>query len=118
MTNVQLVQLLIGDTTAVLFTVAEIQGFLTLTAVGGVESVYAAAAAACMSLGTEAVLAHKMEKIGNYTIDRKGMAEMYRKLADSYELKDQETPAVGVFEQSWTAQNAIDIAWNDALRSS
>ena len=113
-----MVQLLIGDTTAALFTVAEIQGFLTLTAVGGVESVYAAAAAACMSLGTEAVLSHKMEKIGNYTIDRKSMSASYLAAAAKFELKDQETPAVGVFEQSWTAQNAIDIAWNDELRSS
>ncbi len=117
MSNVTDVQLMIGDPSAALFTDAQVQSFLNMTASGGVESIFAAAAAACRSLSTSAVLLHKAEKIGNYSLDRKSMSAAYLSLAAEYEKRDQEIPAVGVFEQSWTPQNAVDIVFRDALRS-
>jgi hypothetical protein len=119
-TNVEIVRLLIGDTAAPpsqLFTDAQIQGFLDVTAAGGVENVFLAAAMALRSLSSSAVLLHKAEKIGNYSLDRKSMSAAYLKAAEDYEAKANSVPAVAVAEFSWTPFNAADIIINDALRN-
>lgn len=116
MSNVERVKLLIGDQTNLLFTDAEIQEFLTMSAVGGVENVFAAASVACQSLATSGVLLSKIEKIGNYSISRATLTEKYSKLAKDYKALVDEAPAVGVLEQSWTNANAVRILINDAMR--
>ena len=124
MSNVTDVQLMIGDPATAtppvedgaIFTADQIQAFLTMTASGGVESIFAGAAAACRSLASSAVLLHKAEKIGNYGLDRKGMSDLYRALAKDYDERDQAIPAVGVMEQSWTPHNAFQIVFNNVLR--
>jgi len=120
MTNVESVQLLIGDTAAALFSVAEIQAFLALSAIGGTENVFAASALACRALAVPAVLQHRSEKIGNYSIDRKSMAKAYEDMAAAFD-KMVTTPsapaAVGVIEFAHTDMTARQIVINDAMRS-
>jgi len=38
-------------------------------------------------------------------------------LAKDYDERDHAIPAVGVMEQTWTPQNAIEILLNDAQRN-
>ena len=116
MSNVTDVQLMIGDPAGDLFTDAQIADFLRLSETGGVENVFSAAALACRSLAASGVLLAKVESIGNYSLSRATLVEKYLKLADEYQGRVDEIPAVGVFEQSWTPANAIDIIFNDALR--
>lgn len=119
MSNTTDVQLMIGDTAAALFTAAEIQSFLTMTAIGGAENVYAAAALACRSLAMSAVLLHKAEKIGNYSLDRKSMAQKYEDMAAAFDKMVTAPPApaaVGVIQFAHTDAIARQIVINDAMR--
>ena len=111
---------MIGDVAGALFTAAQIQTFLTLSAVGGTENVYAASALACRSLSVSAVLLHKAEKIGNYTIDRKCMAKKYEDMAADFDKMVVSPPApaaVGVIQYAHTEAIARQIVVNDAMRS-
>ncbi|MBW2308519.1 MAG: hypothetical protein JRG73_16455 [Deltaproteobacteria bacterium] len=120
MTNVELVQLLIGDTAAELFTVAQIQAFLDLSAIGGTENVYAAASVSCRSLAASATLLHKAERIGNYSIDRKSMADAYRNMAAEFDKMVTDPPvptAIGVIQFAHTNAIAQRIVVNDAMRN-
>ena len=117
MSNTTDVQLMIGDPTAALFTDAQLQTFLTISASGGTENVHAAAALACRSLSTSAVLLAKAERMGNYSLDRKSMAKAYLDLAEKFEAMSTKTAAIGVAEYSLTDATAREIVRNDALRS-
>jgi len=117
MSNTTNVQLMIGDVAAALFTDAQIQSFLTISASGGTENVYKAAALACRSLSASAVLLHKAEKIGNYSLDRKSMAKAYLDLADRFDAMANNIPAVDVIQYAHTDAIARQIVINDAMRS-
>ena len=122
MSNTTDVQLMIGDTAAALFTAAEIQTFLTISEVAGTENVFAASALACRSLAASAVLLDKAEEIGNYNLDRKGLATKYETLADKFDkmITDPATApipaAVGVIQFAHTDDIARQIVVNDAMR--
>jgi len=116
MTNVASVQLLIGDTAASVFTEAQIQAFLDMTASAGTEIVLAAAALACRSMATSAVLLAKAETIDGYSINRTAMAKDYLAMAATFTSELNRAPAVGVAEMSWTGFTLSEIMRNDALR--
>jgi len=115
MSNTTDVQLMIGDPTAALFTDAQIQSFLTISATGGTEDVYAAAALACRSLAMSAVLLHKAERMGNYSLDRKSMSAAYLALADKFETMSTSGGAVNVIQYALTPDIAEQIVINDAM---
>ncbi len=125
MSNITDVQLMIGDPATVtppitdgeLFTADQIQTFLTISAAGGVENVYSGSALALRSLAASGVLLAKVEQIGNYSLSRATLVEKFLKVAQVYEDRINEIPAVGVMEQTWTPQNAIEILLNDAQRN-
>jgi len=112
MTNVEIVSLLIGDTSNALFSTTEIQAFLDLES----DNVYMAASLACHSLATEAARLAKAEKIGNYSIDRKAMSTNYVALAKKYEEMSEDAPAFAIAEQSVSDFALREIVRNAALR--
>ena len=125
MSNVTDVQLMIGDpataiplpiTDGALFTADQIQTFLTISETGGVENVFSGAAMALRSLAASGVLLAKVESIGGYSISRATLVEKFLKVAQIYEDRVNEIPAVGVMEQSWTPHNAFQIVFNNVLR--
>jgi len=116
MSNTTDVQLLIGDVAGDLFTDAQIQSFLTMSASGGTENVYAAAALACRSLAASGALLAKAQRIGQYSIDRKSISAAYLAMAHTYDDAVNSVPAVGVIEMSWTDTIADSIVSNNAMR--
>lgn len=114
MTDVEYVQLLIGDTGAVIFTVVEVAEFLSRNG----NDVYLAAADACFAIAMDAKLLDKAEEIGNYMLDRKGIIKSLHDMAKQFRDAAAGTPAVGFYEQAHTDLTAREIIDKEAMRNS
>lgn len=112
MTDAEYVQLLIGDTGAVIFTAVQIAEFLSRN--GG--DIYLATSDACFAIAMDSKLLDKMERIGNYTLDRKGIIKNLHDMAKQFRDAAASAPAYGFFEQSHGAMIARDIIHREALR--
>jgi len=115
MTDVEYVQLLIGDTGAVIFTVVEVAEFLSRNG----SDIYLAAADACFAIAMDSKLLDKKEVIGNYELDRKGivkemhaMAKQFREVSATLAA----APAYSFFEQAHSDLSARDIVEREAMR--
>jgi len=112
MTDVEYVQLLIGDTGAVIFTVVHIAEFLSRNG----DDVYLAAADACFAIAMDSKLLDKAERMGNYSLDRKGIVKNMHDMAKQYRETATSTPAYGFFEQAHTDMTAREIIDKEAMR--
>jgi len=68
-------------------------------------------------LAASATLIAKMERIGNYELDRRGMTKHYRDLAKHYQEYVDATPAVGIVEIPYSDFQAAEIIHNDRVRT-
>lgn len=114
MTDAEYVQLLIGDTTATVFTAAQIAEFLSRNG----DDINLACADACFAIAMSARLLDKMEKIGAYTLDRKGLIKELHAMAKQFREAAESTPAHGYYEQAHTALSAREIISKEAMRDS
>jgi len=89
MTDVEQVQLLIGDTGAVQYTVAEIGAFLTLAA----NDIFMAAAYALKAWAASIAGVADSEKIGDYSYSNKSVANKLA-VAENYIKMSTTTPAM------------------------
>lgn len=114
-TNVGKVRLLIRDTdqTKALFQDEELQFFLDQNS----ANLLLAAADALESLASNAALLHKLEEIGDYRFDSKGMSAALLKMAARYREKVEQEPAFAVAEQTLSVFNEAEILWNEALKT-
>ena len=112
MTDVEYVQLLIGDTGAVIFTVAHIAEFLSRNG----SDIYLAAADACFAIAMDSKLLDKKEVIGNYELDRKGIVKEMHAMAKQFREVSTNAPAYGFFEQAHSDLSARDIVEREAMR--
>ena len=103
-TNVEQVQLLIGDTSATQFTVAQIQIFLDMSA----ESVLIAAGYALEAWAASITGGLTSERIGDYAYTKKE-AENKLKLAIEYKKQDAEKPAFEWAEMDLTCGSGITV---------
>ena len=113
-TNVGKVRLKIRDTdsTKKLFSDAELQFFVDDNDV----DLDLAAADALEALVANAALLHKLEELGEYKIDSKGMAAALMKAAERYRARSEEAPAIDSAERNLSDFTAGQIIWNDLLR--
>ena len=112
MTDIEIVRYKIGDSDSALFPAdATIQAFITRNE----DDLDLAAAELLECLAADSVLLSKAIKIGNYSHDRKGMAEQFRALAEHYrELAS--LPAVDIAETNWNQVSQDIILRNKTLR--
>ncbi len=89
MTDVEQVQLLIGDISAVQYTVAQIQAFLTLAS----NDIFLAAAYALKSWAAAIAGVADSEKIGDYAYSNKSVANKLA-VAENYLKMATTTPAM------------------------
>lgn len=91
----------------------EIDFFLT----EAVSDLNLAAAGALDAVAANAALLAKLEKIGDYTIDSKAMAEAVMKVAAHYRGLSEGAPAFDVAELNLSPFNELDLIVNDLLRN-
>jgi len=101
-TNIEKVQLLIGDTGATQFTVAQIQIFLDMAT----ESVLLAASFALESWAASLTDGLASEKIGDYAYTKKSV-ENKISLAKKYREEDSATPVLEIGEMDLTYGSGI-----------
>ena len=116
LTPIHQVRLLIRDTdsTKVLLQNEEIQFFLDQNG----ADVHLAAADSLESLVGNAALLEKLEQIGDYKIDSRGMAKALMTAAERLRAQAEETPAFATSEMTVSIFAERDLVWNDILRTS
>ncbi len=102
------------DTTRQIFQDDEIDFFLTEA--GGTD-LNLAAAGALDSIAANAALLAKVQKIGDYTIDTKAMAEAVMKVAAHYRGLSENAPAFDYAELNLSPFSEAEMIWNDILRN-
>jgi len=115
MTDVEFVRLRIGDVAKTIFpNDTDIQAFIDANS----GDLWLAAADACMAIAADAGKYAKVQRIGEYEIDRTKVPGIMMKLAQEYRKMSAEQPADGYYEQSLTDWNVNEIIYNEALRQS
>ena len=104
MTDIEKVRLLIGTVISATYTDAQIQAFLDM----GI-SVYGAAALALKSWAATVADVSNSEKIGDYSYTKTSVANAI-KLAENYEKKDAEQPAVAWAEWDFDATGGPEFS--------
>ena len=112
MTDAEYVQLLIGDTTATVFTAPQIAEFLSRNS----DDINLACADACFAIAMSARLLDKLETIGSYTLDRKGLIKELHAMSKQFREAAESSPAYGFYEQAHSNLSARQIIYNEALR--
>ena len=102
------------DATRQLFQDNEIDFFLTDA--GGTD-LNLAAAGALDAVSANAALLAKSQKIGDYTIDSKAMAEAVMKVAAHYRALSENAPAFDYAELNLSPFSEAELIWNDVLRN-
>lgn len=108
------VRLLIADTDDPpnqVYTDAQIDGFIDIAD----NNIFMAAYYAVLAIATDSTALSKMERIGNYTCDRKSIANNYIALADKYKQTAQETPAIAFGQWAVSDFQARDLIFNRFL---
>ena len=93
----------------------EIIAVLALASVGG--DLNLAAAELLDALAVNAALLHKLEGIGDFKTDTKGMAAAIRESAALYRALAEEAPAFEVAEQTHTVFSWYEILDKNAMRT-
>ena len=114
MTNIEKVQLRIGDTSATIFTTTQIQDFLDENG----DDISLSCADALRAIAASARLLDKLEKIGGHTLDRKGLIKSLLAAAAAFQTSSEDVPAYGFFEQAHTDLSAREIIRKEAMRDS
>jgi len=111
--NVGKVRLRIGDLGSVIF---EDDAYIEEFLAANDDNVLAACSDACLAIANQAALLHKAQKIGNWSLDQKGMAAAYRDMAREFQAQIANEPAYAGVEQAVSDFAARDIIGNEALR--
>ena len=108
LTNVQAVRLRVGDTdtTAQIFSDDEVNYFLTDNS----DDVLLASADALYAIAASAVLIAKIQKTGEFTIDRSKIPAALIAAADKLRAQAADAPAVAIAEINASDFQAFDIA--------
>jgi len=108
-TDIEQVQLLIGDTSADVFSVAEIQTFLTME-----DSVVKLAAATALdAMAASQSLIAKIFKTGTWSVDRSKISAALQAVAKSLRDAIDSEPSVGVVEMAITEFQQEEIMNRD-----
>ena len=102
-----------ADATRQLFDDDEIDFFITEASV----DLNLAAAGALDAVSANAALLAKSQKIGDYTIDSKAMAEAVMKVAAHYRGLSEAAPAFDYAELNLSPFSEAELIWNDVLRN-
>lgn len=91
----------------------------TITAIltGTAQDLFLAAAELLEGLVVNAALLHKAEKIGDFTIDAKGMAAALLTMAKHYRGLSEDAPAFDFAELNLSTFNELELIVNDVLRT-
>lgn len=102
-----------ADATRQIFQDDEIDYFLTEAG----TDLNLAAAGALDAIGANAALLAKVEKIGDYSIDSKAMAEAVMKVAAHYRALSENVPAFDYAELNLSPFSEAEMIWSDMMRN-
>jgi hypothetical protein len=114
MTNVQIVQTLLGDPTGVIFTTAAVTQYLQVTN----QSLYMACCLACNAQGSVVAANLQEVRIGDF-VDSSGKNQVtaLRAQADAWKQLEYDTPAWAIIEENLSDFNALILIRNYVLRT-
>lgn len=105
----------VANPTRQLWSDQEITAVLSFATVGG--DLNLAAAELLEALAVNAALLHKLEGLGDYKTDTKGMSEALLKTAALYRAASEEEPAFEIAEHTHTVFSWYEILDKNAMRT-